>query len=164
MSNTLSPRNGNREWDDNALRASLCKPPCRTCKKEQTGIELQYYCLCKPRSNSFINRQPQLLILCNKKWILTGFFGSLFKSQPIEVQSSSHSAKLSAKDESMIELQVTIFQNDQIFVSFFQNLASVCSMKHNLRSNYLLCQSYRVTQPQCSQGVQVFGKKFCQFF
>ena len=32
-----------------SLRVNLCKPPSRTCKKEQAGIRLQAY-LWKPRS------------------------------------------------------------------------------------------------------------------
>ena len=42
--------NGDREWDDNAFREPLRKPPCGTCKKEQDGIELQHYLLRKPIS------------------------------------------------------------------------------------------------------------------
>ena len=43
-----------------------------------------------------------------------GFFGSLFAPEKIEVQSSSHSAKLSAKDESMIEFQTHNVKPDSI--------------------------------------------------
>ena len=33
----------NLEWDDNALKAFLREPPCRTCKMEQASIRLQDY-------------------------------------------------------------------------------------------------------------------------
>ena len=36
------------EWDDNALMAFLRKPPCRTCKNEQTSDKSQEY-IWKPR-------------------------------------------------------------------------------------------------------------------
>lgn len=32
-----------KERDDNALKALLCDPPCRTCKKEQASDKLQDY-------------------------------------------------------------------------------------------------------------------------
>ena len=37
------PRLVDRECDDNALKALLREPPCRTCKKDQAGIKVQDY-------------------------------------------------------------------------------------------------------------------------
>ena len=37
------PRLVDRECDDNALKALLREPPCRTCKNDQAGIKVQDY-------------------------------------------------------------------------------------------------------------------------
>ena len=37
------PRLVDRECDDNALKALLREPPCRTCKKHPAGIKVQDY-------------------------------------------------------------------------------------------------------------------------
>ena len=73
ISNPLSPGNRNLEWDDNALRVPLRKPPCRTYKKEQAGIKLQDYCFWKQISNlnsiyiGSTSRYSNHLAECDKK-------------------------------------------------------------------------------------------------
>jgi len=72
-----------------------------------------------------------------------GFFGSLFAPEKIEVQSSSHSAKLSAKDESMIELQTHNVKPDSLdkYMVAHERLCEYIKANENEGLN-LHCQCY----------------------
>ena len=77
------------------------------------GISNKRHCLLTYTEGDYIfgnNLKTAYITRSLKK----GFFGSLFAPAPIEVQSSSHSAKLSAKDESMIELQTHNVKPDSL--------------------------------------------------
>ena len=68
ISNPLSLGNGDQEWDDNALRAPLRKPPCRTCKTAAgqhwiTGIP---------------SKSPDLIILHRQQWKIISKSGGVF--------------------------------------------------------------------------------------
>ena len=73
-----------------------------------------------------------------------GFFGSLFApSQPIEVQSSSHSHKLSARDDSMMELQTHNVKPDSLdkYMVAHKRLCEYIKANENEGLN-LHCQCY----------------------
>ena len=73
-----------------------------------------------------------------------GFFGSIFSpSKPIETQSSSHSHKLSARDESMIELQTHNVKPDCLdkYMVAHKRLCDYIAANENEGLN-LHCQCY----------------------
>ena len=73
-----------------------------------------------------------------------GFFGSFFApSSPIEVQSSSHSQKLSARDESMIEMQTHNVKPDCLdkYMEAHKRLCEFIKANEN-EGLHLHCQCY----------------------
>ena len=73
-----------------------------------------------------------------------GFFSSMFgASKPIETQSSSHSQKLSAKDESMMEMQTHNVKPDSIdkYLKAHQLLCEFIKANEN-EGLTLHCQCY----------------------